>query len=176
MSNNVLASEMGGEIFFKYKDLLIQKMLEDEELTRVLMVGTKFPFLDTPKEDQEIGDLIGEQIFPVKYTPETPQEQKQTYITMDVSLVRGRTPQEVVAMVTLYVFAHKDLTMIYNKEGRMVARVDYLISRLYDIFDGEMSFGNSKLMFIETQPFFVQRDIVGTSITFAGTDFARQYN
>lgn len=136
--------------FTKWKQIAVEKLIEDDELMKLLVYNTKdwARQPDIPMEDRY--DLVDKNIFQYRYINKI-AEQKQSYVSMGLSYF---APQEgfrqfsddyVMGYFYFYVICDRDIRSTNSGD-----RADLIAGRIYDIFQESKYFGIGELR-METQ-------------------------
>lgn len=86
------------EEFFDYKNQLMNDLLTNEEIVRLLA--------DDCKPVNDVQDLVYKQVFPYEYIPET-IEHGQTFICCDVDIQKSVNKTFLIPVLYIWVFSHK---------------------------------------------------------------------
>lgn len=146
--------------FFHYKNQLMNDLLTNKQIIRLLIGETKQ--VPAPEE------LLYSQVFPYEYMPDTITHGK-TYICCDVDIQRAPTKTFLSPTIYIWVFTHKSLMRL--PEGGV--RVDKLCSEIAKTINGSRYYGLGELDLDSTRRFAPISDYQGKVLTFKTTDFNR---
>lgn len=148
--------------FFDYKNQLMEDLLTNEEIVKLLDDSIMLQHADT---------LAYSQVFPCEYVPETVQEGK-TFICFDVDI------QELVnktyLLPTLYVWVFTHRSKLRLPEGGV--RTDKLCSEICKAINGSRNYGLGELNLFSVKRFAPMTDYQGKVLAFHAKDFNRQYD
>ena len=150
------------EEFFNYKNKLMEEIITDEEIVK--LINENVPF-------EEAASLCYTQVFPFEYIPETEQEGR-TFVCFDVDVQKqlGRPLYE--PSIYVWVFAHKSALRL--PEGGV--RVDKLCSKICDKLNGSLYYGQGRLDLESTKRFAVMTDYQGKMLVFYARDVSKLYD
>lgn len=153
--------------FFHYKNQLIDDLLSDGEIVRLL--SDKYE--EIPMD--EAGKLVYTQIFPYEYIPET-VEHGQTFICCDVDISRMSDRREAPSNKMIYspvlyvwLFTHKSLLRL--PEGGV--RIDRLAHEIAKTINGSHYYGMGSLELYSVKRFAPMADYQGKVMTFDAKDW-----
>lgn len=136
------------------KDLLI-KFLNNEKI--VTYIGNK--------DIQDSSDLIGVNVFPFPYVPDTQTEVK-TYVCMDIYVPRVKDMIFKDVQIVIYVFSHKDMGTYKGK-----SRVDLINIEVDKILNGNDDFGVDKVELVSVLPYIPNSNFSGKQIIYNVPNF-----
>ena len=145
--------------FFNYKNHLIEDLLTNKEIVRLLDETV-------PLEDAQ--SLVYNQVFPYEYIPETVEHGK-TFIFADVDI--QRVQNKTFYTPTLYVWVLSHRSKLRLPEGGV--RVDKLVSEISKEINGSRKYGLGELGLSSVRRFTPITDYQGKVMTFHATDFNR---
>lgn len=96
------------EEFFDYKNQLMNDLLTNEEIVRLLA--------DDCKPVNDVQDLVYKQVFPYEYIPET-IEHGQTFICCDVDIQKSVNKTFLIPVLYIWVFSHKSKLRLPKETG-----------------------------------------------------------
>ena len=108
------------EEFFDYKNQLMNDLLTNEEIVRLLA--------DDCKPVNDVQDLVYKQVFPYEYIPET-IEHGQTFICCDVDIQKSVNKTFLIPVLYIWVFSHKSNLRLPKETGGGI-RTDKLCSEI----------------------------------------------
>ena len=155
------------EEFFNYKNQLMNDLLTEKEIVRLL----SDQYEDNIPEDP--GELVYTQIFPYEFIPET-VEHGRTYICCDIDISRMSDRREAPSNKLLYspvlyiwLFTHKSLMRL--PEGGV--RVDKLAHEIAKKINGSHFYGMGNLELYSVKRFAPMMDYQGKVMTFDAKDW-----
>ena len=155
------------EEFVNYKNQLMDDLLGNEELVRLLNDKYEQTQIDHP------GDLFLKQIFPFEYIPET-VEDGRTFICFDVDISRMSDRREAPAnkmvyspVLYIWVFSHKSLLWL---PGGGV-RTDRIAQEIVKTINGSHHYGMGNLELYSIKRFSPLSDYNGKVLTFDAKDW-----
>jgi len=149
------------EEFFRYKNQLMDDLLTNEEIVRLL--SNDYATLEEPEQ------LVYRQVFPYEYIPET-IEHGQTFICCDVDIQKAMNKTFLQPALYIWVFAHKSKLRLPNGSG---VRVDKLCSEIAKAINGSRNYGLGELDLYSVKRFAPISDYQGKILTFYATEFNR---
>lgn len=157
MSNEQL---LGLDEFFDYKNQLIDDMLTNETVVKLLSddAGT----MCDPKE------LMYSQVFPYEYVPDV-VEHGQTFICCEVDIRSVQSKTFLTPEIYIWVFTHKSKVRL--PEGGV--RTDKLASEITKTINGSRMYGLGELELYSVKRFAPIADYQGRILTFQAKDFNR---
>lgn len=145
--------------FFDYKNQLMNDLLTNEEIVRLLTD-------DYLKIEPE--SLVYTQVFPFEYIPDT-VEHGQTFICCDVDIQRSVNKTFLLPVLYIWVFTHKSKLRL--PEGGV--RTDKLSSEIARTINGSRYYGLGELDLYSAKRFAPITDYQGKVLTFQATEFNR---
>jgi hypothetical protein len=147
--------------FFDYKNKLMEDLLTNEEIVRLLS--------DTvPVQDAE--SLAYKQVFPCEYVPDTVQDGK-TFICFDVDVQESLNKTFLLPTLYIWVFTHRSKLRL--PEGGV--RTDKLCSEICEAINGSRMYGLGELNLYSVKRFAPMTDYQGKVMAFHAKDFNRQF-
>lgn len=122
----------------EYKTDLLRKLLNNEKI--VTYIGNN--------DIEEASELIGVNVFPFPYVPDTETEVK-TYICMDIYVPHVRDKIFKDVRIVINVFSHKEMCMYKCK-----SRVDLINIEVDKILNGNDNFGIDEVQLVSVAPYF----------------------
>ena len=147
---------------FDYKNRLMQDLLTNEEIVRLM--GDNMTL-------EKAGSLAYTQIFPCEYVPETVQG-GATYICFDVDVQRSYNKTFLQPTLYVWVFAHRSRLRL--PEGGV--RTDKICAKICEAINGSRYYGLGELDLETVKRFAPITDYQGKVMMFHAKDFNRQYN
>ena len=129
-----------------YKDDLLHAFIENEKI--ITLIGSKDENVQDPV------DLIGINIFPNPYVPDTQSEVK-TYLCMDIYVPH-----------VINIFSHKNMSTYKGK-----SRVDLLNIEVDKILNGSMDFGIDSVQLFSVMPYLPNNHFFGKQIIYTVQNF-----
>ena len=148
--------------FFDYKNQLMEDLLTNEDIVRLI---------DDTVALQNADSLAYTQVFPCEYVPDTVQEGK-TYICFDVDV--QRTADKTFLSPTLFVWVFTHRSKLRLPEGGV--RTDKLCSEICKAINGSRKYGLGELNLYSVKRFAPMTDFQGKVLTFYAKDFNRVYD
>lgn len=148
--------------FFDYKNKLMEDLLTNEDIVRLI---------DDTVALQNADSLAYTQVFPCEYVPDTVQEGK-TYICFDVDV--QRTADKTFLSPTLFVWVFTHRSKLRLPEGGV--RTDKLCSEICKAINGSRKYGLGELNLYSVKRFAPMTDFQGKVLTFYAKDFNRVYD
>lgn len=148
--------------FFDYKNKLMEDLLTNEDIVRLI---------DDTVALQNADSLAYTQVFPCEYIPDTVQEGK-TYICFDVDV--QRTADKTFLSPTLFVWVFTHRSKLRLPEGGV--RTDKLCSEICKAINGSRKYGLGELNLYSVKRFAPMTDFQGKVLTFYAKDFNRVYD
>lgn len=148
--------------FFHYKNQLLNDLLTDEEIVRLINE-------DIPVEDA--GSLVWDQVMPVEFYPET-IEKGRVYLCCDVDVRKVFNKTFYEPTLYIWVFVHKDLLRL--SEGGV--RTDKLCHLIDKKINGSLLYGLGKLELQSVNRFGVVSDYTGKVMAYTATDFNKTFD
>ena len=148
--------------FFDYKNQLMEDLLTNEDIVRLI---------DDTVALQNADSLAYTQVFPCEYVPDTVQEGK-TYICFDVDVQRAVDKTFLSPTLFVWVFTHRSKLRL--PEGGV--RTDKLCSEICKAINGNRKYGLGELNLYSVKRFAPMTDFQGKVLTFYAKDFNRVYD
>lgn len=148
--------------FFDYKNQLMEDLLTNEDIVRLI---------DDTVALQNADSLAYTQVFPCEYVPDTVQAGK-TYICFDVDI--QRTADKTFLSPTLFVWVFTHRSKLRLPEGGV--RTDKLCSEICKAINGSRKYGLGELNLYSVKRFAPMTDFQGKVLTFYAKDFNRVYD
>ena len=148
--------------FFDYKNQLMEDLLTNEDIVRLI---------DDTVALQNADSLAYTQVFPCEYVPDTVQEGK-TYICFDVDVQRAADKTFLSPTLFVWVFTHRSKLRL--PEGGV--RTDKLCSEICKAINGSRKYGLGELNLYSVKRFAPMTDFQGKVLTFYAKDFKRVYD
>ena len=148
--------------FFDYKNQLMEDLLTNEDIVRLI---------DDTVALQNADSLAYTQVFPCEYIPDTVQEGK-TYICFDVDVQRAVDKTFLSPTLFVWVFTHRSKLRL--PEGGV--RTDKLCSEICKAINGSRKYGLGELNLYSVKRFAPMTDFQGKVLTFYAKDFNRVYD
>lgn len=141
----------------EYKNDLLHAFIENEKI--ITYIGSKDENVQDPV------DLIGANIFPNPYIPETESKVK-TYLCMDIYVPRVKDKIFKDVQIVLNVFSHKDMSTYKGK-----SRVDLLNIEVDKTLNGNTSFGIDAVELVSVLPYIPNSKFFGKQIIYNVPNF-----
>ena len=141
----------------EYKTDLLQAFLNNEKI--VTYIG------NNDKEIQDPVDLIGVNVFPFPYVPDTETEVK-TYICRDIYVPRVKDMIFKDVQIVLNIFSHKEMGTYKGK-----SRVDLINIEVDKILNGSYDFGIDKVDLVSVMPYVPNSKFSGKQIIYNVPNF-----
>ena len=155
------------EEFINYKNQLLDDLLGNEELVRLL--DDKYE----QRPPEHAGELFRTQIFPYEYIPET-IEHGQTFICFDVDISRMSDRREAPTnkmtyspVLYIWIFTHK--SMMWLPDGGV--RVDRIVAEIAKTINGSHNYGMGSIELYSVKRFAPLSDYNGKVMTFDAKDW-----
>lgn len=148
--------------FFDYKNQLMEDLLTNEEIVKLI------------NDNVDIANaksLVYTQVFPCEYVPDT-AEKGYTYICMDVDIQSAVNKTYLLPTLYIWVFAHRSRLRL--PEGGV--RTDKLCNEICKAISGSLNYGLGHLNLSSVKRFAPMTDYQGKCMIFHATDFNRQYD
>lgn len=143
------------EEFFDYKNQLMNDLLTNEEIVRLLA--------DDCKPVNDVQDLVYKQVFPYEYIPET-IEHGQTFICCDVDIQKSVNKTFLIPVLYIWVFSHKSKLRLPKETGGGI-RTDKLCSEIAKAVNGSRYYGLGELDLYAVKRFAPITDYQGKVLT-----------
>lgn len=148
------------EEFFDYKNQLMNDLLTNKEIVRLLA--------DDCEPANDVQSLVYKQVFPCEYIPDT-IEHGQTFICCDVDIQRSLNKTFLLPVLYVWVFSHKSKLRL--PEGGV--RTDKLCSEIAKAINGSRDYGLGELDLYSVKRFAPITDYQGKVMMFQAQDFNR---
>lgn len=148
------------EEFFRYKNQLMNDLLTNESIVRLLC--------DTGEAPSDVSALIYSQVFPYEYVPDT-IEHGQTFICCDVDIDDVFNKTYLSPTLYIWVFAHRSLLRL--PQGGV--RTDELCAEIAKTINGSRYYGLGELGLKRVRRFAPIADYQGKVLSFTAKDFNR---
>ena len=161
---------MNLDAFYNYKNQLMNDLLTNEEIVRLLH--------DDCKLITDPGDLMYTQVFPYEYIPDT-VEHGMTFICCDVDIMSSSyrygasgvvDPLLLYPYLYIWVFTHKSKLRLPNGGG---VRTDRLCNEIAKTINGSRDYGLGTLNLDGVRRYAPIADYQGKVITFRAKDVNR---
>lgn len=150
----------GLEEFFDYKNRLMEDLLTNETVRRLLSDDAET--VTSPEA------LMYKQVFPFEYVPEV-VEHGQTFICCEVDIESVRNKTFLNPTISIWIFTHTSKLRL--PEGGV--RTDKLASEIVGILNGSRMYGLGELELTNVRRFSPAAHYQGRKIVFATEDFNR---
>lgn len=145
------------EEFFDYKNQLMEDLLTNSEIVRLISSDVRMESAD---------GLAYTNVFPYEYVPDT-VEQAKTFICFDVDVQKSMNKTFLVPTVYVWVFSHKSKLRL--PEGGV--RPDKLVSEIAKEINGSREYGLGELELYSVKRFAPMTDYQGKVMTFHAKEF-----
>lgn len=145
--------------FFDYKNRLMEDLLTNKEIVRLL---------DSNIELVNARKLAYTQVFPYEYIPDT-VETADTFICFDVDVQESLNQTFLLPTLYIWVFSHK--SMLRLPEGGV--HTDKLVSEIAKAINGSRFYGLGELDLYSVKRFAPMTDYQGKVMTFHAKEFNR---
>lgn len=141
----------------EYKSDLLKLFMKNDNI--VEYIGNKDESIQDPV------DLIGVNVFPTPYIPDTETEVK-TYICMDMYVPRVQDKIFKTIRIVINIFSHKDMSLYKSK-----SRVDLLNIEVDKILNGNLDFGIDEVELVSVLPYIPNSNFSGKQIIYDVPNF-----
>lgn len=152
-----------------YKNTIIDRICGNDDLLKAVYY-TDEDYLS--KDSVNVEDVLFRNIYPFDYTPSSDEllAVRSTYITLSITDYNkgGNGGFFNAGSIFVRVFAHKDLL----KTAYPMLRVDYLISEIDELLNGQPGIGMGKLEFIGAKEFILNENYYGMYLHYRPVDFS----
>lgn len=148
--------------FYDYKNKLMEDLLTNEEVVRLL---------DADIEMEDAPRLAYKQVFPCEYVPETVHD-GSTFICFDVDIQESYDKTFYSPVLYVWVFSHR--SQLRLPEGGV--RTDRLCSEIAKQIDGSREYGLGQLKLYCVKRFAPMTDYQGKCLTFKMKEFSKVYD
>lgn len=145
--------------FFDYKNKLMEDLLTNKEIVRLL---------DDTVEFVDAGKLAYSNVFPYEYIPDT-VEYAKTFICFDVDIQESLNKTFLLPTLYIWVFSHKSKLRL--PEGGV--QTDKLVSEIAKAINGSRFYGLGELDLYSVRRFAPVTDYQGKVMTFHAKEFNR---
>lgn len=151
------------EEFFDYKNRLMEDLLTNEKIVR--MLSDDETLIDNPAQ------LVYTQIHPYEFIPDTVTH-GQTFICCDVDISKSMNKTYLNPDLFIWVFTHKSRLRL--KEGGV--RVDMLCSEIAKTINGSRCYGLGELDLYSVKRFAPINEYQGKVMYFQASEYNRLSN
>ena len=145
--------------FFDYKNKLMEDLLTNEAIVKLLDGNTK---LNDAKK------LAYTHVFPYEYIPDTVEHAK-TFVCFDVDVQESINKTFLLPTLYIWVFSHK--SKLHLPEGGV--QTDKLVSEIAKAINGSRFYGLGELDLYSVRRFAPVTDYQGKVMTFHAKEFNR---
>lgn len=146
--------------FYRYKQQLMEDLLTEESIVRLL---------DDDISMDRTGELVYSQVYPHEFIPDTIEEAK-TYICCDVDVQKSLNKTYLSPAIYVWVFTHKSLLRL--PQGGV--RIDALANEIAEKMNGSRYYGMGELELYSVKRFSPMMEYYGKVLTFYTTEFNRK--
>jgi hypothetical protein len=146
--------------FFNYKNKLMEDILTNEKIVRLLCNKGEAP--------NDAMSFAYTKVFPYENVPDT-VEYADTFVCFDVDIQKSMNQTYLLPVIYVWVFSHKSLLRL--PEGGV--RTDKLSSELAEVLNGSRAYGLGNLELYSVKRFAPMTDYQGKVLTFHAKDFSR---
>ncbi len=147
--------------FFDYKNKLMEDILTDEELVKLINENATL---------ETAGELAYTQVFPAHYIPETTHD-GSTFVCFDVDILS--VPNKTYYKPAIYIWVISHRSRLRLPEGGV--RTDKICKRLCELINGSRFYGLGELKLYSSKVYAPQTDYTGKVLTFDTADFNRPH-
>lgn len=147
------------EEFFDYKNKLMEDLLTNEEIVKLL---------DNSVSMENAKTLAYTCVFPYEYIPDT-VEYSKSFICFDVDIQESLSKTYLLPTLYIWVFSHKSRLRL-NEGG---VQTDKLASEIAKTINGSHFYGLGELNLYSVKRFAPVTDYQGKVMTFHAKDFNR---
>lgn len=140
-----------------YKEDILNAFIENKKI--VEYIG------NTDSDIEDPVDMIGKNIFPNPYVPDT-QIVNKTYICLDIYVPRVHNKLFKDIQIVVDVFSHKGVS---NYNGK--SRVDLINIEIDKILNGNPEFGIDEVELISLLPYIPNKDFAGKQMIYKVPNF-----
>lgn len=141
----------------KYKTDLLQELLKVNDI--ITYIGNEDDGIQDPV------DLIGVNVFPFPYVPDTETEVK-TYICMDIYVPKVKDMIFKDVQIVVNIFSHKKKGTYKGK-----SRVDLINIEVDKILNGNYDFGIDKVELVSVMPYIPNSNFFGKQLVYNVPNF-----
>lgn len=145
--------------FFNYKNRLMEDLLTNEEIVRLL---------DDKIDMKDAWKLAYDCVFPYEHIPDT-VESARTFICFDVDVQKSVNKTFLLPTVYIWVFSHR--SKMHLKEGGV--QTDKLVSEIAKAINGSRFYGIGELDLYSVKRFAPAMDYQGKVMTFHAKEWNR---
>lgn len=149
------------EEFFDYKNQLMEDLLTNKEIVRLL--DDNFTVIEEPQS------LAYKQVHPYEYIPEV-VDKGHTFICFDVDISKTMNKTFMQPVLYIWVFTHKSKMQTPNGG----VRTDRLCSEIAKAINGSRYYGLGELEMYSVKRFCPTADYIGKVMMFQTQEFNRQ--
>lgn len=149
------------------REKVTSKIVFDEMLCRTI-ASTEENCLSIPVERP--GLLLYKNIFPYKHELDYTLENKETFLTVDLTDFTQAGVHYKNYFLVFYIFTHQDLLRIKYGD-KYVLRTDFMVQRLEEIFNGARDLGIGTLNFFTLKPLRVMTKVGGYVLAYEVVEF-----
>lgn len=149
------------------REKVTSKIVFDEMLCRAVANPTE-NCLTIPVSKP--GLLLYKNIFPYKHELDYTLENKDTFITVDLTDFSPTQTHYKNYFLVFYVFTHQELLRI-RQGNKNILRTDFIVQRLEEIFNGARDLGIGKLNFFSLKPLRVMTKVGGFVLAYEVVEF-----
>lgn len=151
------------EEFYNYKNKLIEELLTDKNILKLIDEDTPLP---------ESKNLVYKCVFPYEYIPKTVEE-AHTFICVDVDILKTDSVKPFyLPAIYIWVFTHSSKLRL--PEGGI--RTDALVSAIAQKINGSRNYGLGETELYSVKRFAPMTGFTGKVMTFYTKDFSRVYD
>lgn len=143
--------------FFDYKNKLIEDLLTDEEIVKLI---------DESRTLETAPTLVYDRVYPYEFVPETVQ-QGHTFVCCDVDI--DSVPNQTYLSATLYIWEFTHKSKLRLETGGV--RTDKLASKITEAINGSFEYGLGRLKLLSIKRVAPMTDFQGKLLIFRTTDF-----
>lgn len=151
----------------QYKNTILQRLVENQNICKAVYYQ-EINYLEQP--EVAIDQVLYNNIFPFPFIPTSDSELKikKTYITLTLSnYQKAGSVQFKAGNIFINAYTHKDLFRTnYN-----CLRIDYLISEIDEMLNGDRGIGIGKLEFVGLKDSYFATDYLGSTLQYRPVDF-----
>lgn len=149
--------------FFDYKNQLMEDLLTNEEIVKLIDAGGV--------TTENAGELAYSRVFPCEYVPDTVQD-GYTFICFDVDVTRVDDKTYLSPMLYVWVFTHRSKLRL--PEGGV--RTDKLCNEICKAINGSRKYGLGELNLYACKRFAPMTDYQGKVMMFTCKEFNRLHD
>lgn len=149
--------------FFDYKNRLMQDLLTDETVVKLINEEVSL---------ENAGGLVYSQVFPYEFAPETVEVGK-VYLFCDVDVL-AQSVNKTYLSPTIYIWVIAHSSLLRLPEGGV--RTDKLCNEICKKINGSRYYGLGELNLYSCKRFSPMSDYQGKLLTFHAREWNRQYD